>query len=641
MSNPFTVSRRPLRRSRLAGALGLALGLGVLAVGAGAQALDPGLLAQYQARYVEQFGSLQGFDDFLAAAQAGPSGPPARQTNGVIRQISNCNDSGPGSLRTVLALAQDGDSIYLASCDGMIYLESPLSTSVDNLTINGITPTDGNSGNILWGDDSFRILQHNGTGTLTLSNVTLAHGRMRDGVARGGCVSSLGSVEVNDSVMKYCVADRTVSSTSPVRGGAIYASGGVTISGSSIGKSKAINGYGEALGGGIYAGDGLSVSDADIVHNAANSFGGLAAGGAIYLAGGALNGVTDSYIADNSTSSLGAQRGGGIAVASGAGLMIVQNSVVTGNTMNSANALGGGVFVDTGNSLSVKYSTITHNTAGQGAGLFSRSGLSLKASAVAHNSATVKGGAIIAHSGVVKLESCTIDGNEAPRIGGSELNTTSGEVIRIEQCTIANNRTVEATEEDWGFGTGLVLLKDTAMLNSTITGNQFVGATGSAYGDLPAGGRGTGITLGANVQLEASSSVLMGNWRSLASEPAVWYSDLAAPASSGWGGDHNAVQRGGIGLEPGILPPGNLGLDDAGLHPLADNGGWTWTMLPKNGSHLVNAGLDNGFLWDQRGEPHERVQESAADIGAAESCLTDVIFRNSFEDEPGPPLCAP
>ena len=72
------------------------------------------------------------------------------------------------------------------------------------------------------------------------------------------------------------------------------------------------------------------------------------------------------------------------------------------------------------------------------------------------------------------------------------------------------------------------------------------------------------------------------------------------------------------------------------LGPLINNGGFTPTHIPLNGSPVIDTGDDVlCLLVDQRGEnrPQDGDDDGTAtcDIGAVEGVLIDVIFANGFE----------
>src|SRR5690606_18340224 len=74
-----------------------------------------------------------------------------------------------------------------------------------------------------------------------------------------------------------------------------------------------------------------------------------------------------------------------------------------------------------------------------------------------------------------------------------------------------------------------------------------------------------------------------------------------------------------------------LVVTDPELGPLQDNGGPTYTHLPRPGSPVINLG-NSSASHDQRGMP--RISDGRADIGAVELTdmeLHDRIFADGFQ----------
>src|SRR6187397_1816566 len=89
--------------------------------------------------------------------------------------VPNCADSGNGSLREAVTNASSGDAIFFdQDCTGpsAIVLSSAISISGTTLTIDGTSDAVTISGN-----DSTRVFTVQSSATLTLSGLTLTHGR--------------------------------------------------------------------------------------------------------------------------------------------------------------------------------------------------------------------------------------------------------------------------------------------------------------------------------------------------------------------------------------------------------------------------------------------------------------------------------
>src|SRR6478736_10049222 len=138
-----------------------------------------------------------------APVAALPAGRPALTTDIVV---SSCNDDGGfDTLRHAVLVANEGDTINMSAIAcSKITLQAPgaISIGLNNLTILG--PGAGKL--TIDGADAGRVFYHAGTGTLTLNNLTVAHGTIAADVAYGGCIFSKGNVTLNGSVVTACTA---------------------------------------------------------------------------------------------------------------------------------------------------------------------------------------------------------------------------------------------------------------------------------------------------------------------------------------------------------------------------------------------------------------------------------------------------
>ena len=185
---------------------------------------------------------------------------PAR---GDVITVTNTNDSGPGSLRQALAIANDGDTIEFA-ITGTITLTSGQLAVNKSVTVSGpgvdSLAVDGNGSTGVFFIDS-------GT-TVTISGLTITNGN----------ASSLGGGIYNESatvMLNNCV----VSGNSAQYGGGIYneavfGSVALTIENSTISANLV-----SQEGGGIYAigfvgAVTMTINNSTISDNSAGSFGG-------------------------------------------------------------------------------------------------------------------------------------------------------------------------------------------------------------------------------------------------------------------------------------------------------------------------------------------------------------------------------
>lgn len=135
----------------------------------------------------------------LIAAGGFPS--PA---HAATRVVANCNDSGAGSLRNAISVAQSGDNIDLLglACTRILLTSGQLVVPQASLTLLGrnrdALTLDANANG--------RAIRHTGTGTLRVYRMTVANGRIAASVAEGGCIASAGTVELISSAIHHCQA---------------------------------------------------------------------------------------------------------------------------------------------------------------------------------------------------------------------------------------------------------------------------------------------------------------------------------------------------------------------------------------------------------------------------------------------------
>ena len=175
--------------------------------------------------------------------------------------VTNTDDSGPGSLRDALAVANDGDTIDATGVSGTILLTSGELQINDNVTING--PGAGNLA--VDGNATFRVFD-NFVRDVTISGFTITNGRS-DG--DGGGILNAGSGDLCCPTLT--VTNCTISGNSAADyGGGIFdtCAGSVTISNSTISGNSA------DYGGGIYNGGWtgiVTISNSTISGNSAAS----------------------------------------------------------------------------------------------------------------------------------------------------------------------------------------------------------------------------------------------------------------------------------------------------------------------------------------------------------------------------------
>ena len=288
---------------------------------------------------------------------------PAQVAGASTDTVTNCSDSGAGSLRQAVIDASAGDTIDFApspSCS-LITLTSGDIEITKNLTIDG--PGAGAlavSGASLANLSVFVV----DNVTATISGLTIKDGGLNAGHCAGGGIDNSGTLTITNSTVSGSLSD--------CDGGGIYnGSGTVTLTNSTVSGNTCDD------GGGIYNGSGmLTVTNSTVSSNTGGGIfnasgtvtvtnstvsGNTRAGtsGGIYNGSGTVT-LTDSTLSDNSVDD---GEGGGIG---NLGTLNVTDSTLSGNT--DSNEAGGGI--DNGGTATVTDSTLSDNSAGGGGGIF-------------------------------------------------------------------------------------------------------------------------------------------------------------------------------------------------------------------------------------------------------------------------------
>ena len=178
----------------------------------------------------------------LASAAAPPVPTALAPRSGAAFQaataaVSNCNDTGSGSLRLAVAAAASGAIIDMTMLPcSLITLTTGailIDHAVANLTLLG--PTDHDLE--INGNGLGRVLVHNGEGTLVLDHLAVTKGSYTSGYYGGGCIYAFGSVVLQHSRVSDCTL-HLPSYDAP--GGGIYAKVDLTMTNSVLGGNSAI-----------------------------------------------------------------------------------------------------------------------------------------------------------------------------------------------------------------------------------------------------------------------------------------------------------------------------------------------------------------------------------------------------------------
>ena len=247
--------------------------------------------------------------------------------------VTNTNDSGPGSLRDALAVANDGDTIDATGVSGTILLTSGALQINAAVTING--PGAGTLA--VNGNGSSRVFENYAFGYVTISGFTITNGRS-DG---GGGILNTGHWNIGGEGI-LTVTNCTISGNSADYGGGILFGGGIlNYRGLTI-RDSTISGNSADYGGGISnVAGGVTISNSTISGNLAGVLGGGVYNSAAFteLRSGFLR-VTNSTISGNSVTG---SNGGGIYNNSCAGFQHC-SYLTLGSTILNAGASGGTIF---------------------------------------------------------------------------------------------------------------------------------------------------------------------------------------------------------------------------------------------------------------------------------------------------------
>lgn len=371
-------------------------------------------------------------------------------------QVTNTNDSGPGSLRQAVLDASAGNTITFAQgVTGTIGLLGKITIN-KNLTIIGPGSSKLTLHNARGDGVDNGVLEVTG-GTVSISGLSVTGGRTTAPAnlfpSAGGAGIKGNALTLTDVTVSDCIATATVSNGFffPTYGGGVFGFN-VTLNNCTIANNQAI------YGGGI-AGS-ATINNSLITGNTTNS---IVAGTAAGRSGGGLALMGNSSINNSTISSntahgpalvaVGfdeAEGGGGLAVISDDVTVMLTNTTVTQNVASSPVGagvrphVGGGIYLHGSETSAVLInSTVTKNTTmrpsgggdnsvGLGAGIcvgFNATGFTIRNSIVAGNvvgSSTRTGDDVFSPAVPLTSEGYNVIGNGT---GANITGTTTGNIV--------------------------------------------------------------------------------------------------------------------------------------------------------------------------------------------------------------------
>ena len=425
--------------------------------------------------------------------------------------ITNLADSGPGSLRDLLATAQPGDTLRFQT-PGTVKLAGPLSLSKDvTVLADGVTFDAGGTG---------RALEVAAGATVTLRGGTLTNGKGQQVVStslgrQATSKATWGGLTLNRGILT--LDGVTLTGGTANNGGAIYNSGTLTLKGVTMTGNSAtvptpdIDGESTGSGGAIANTGVLTIESGTFRGNTAYYTGGVlrnSDGGST-----ALLTIKDGLFENNTCTAPNTPTTGqyGATGCAGGALMLGNNSNIEGGTFrgNTATQAGGAVFVTKGLKPVVKISggTFENNrTTGSlsngGGAILSQSKLLISGGTFKGNSSMFGGAVNLIGGSSLTLSGGTFEGNSATRYGGALQFNSDAALFEMTGGTLRGNTS--------GINGGAI----NSDIPMTLTGgsieNNTAGDSGGGLSLYAASGKKNTVTLGGTLVVQGNRATRYG-----------------------------------------------------------------------------------------------------------------------------------
>lgn len=385
--------------------------------------------------------------------------------------VTNTNNDGEGSLRELVALANEGDTVkfdsdLLNNGSDTVVLQSKIQFS-KSLTIKGLY----NNSDTLYisGNDLVNIFSISVAENVYLDSLNIIDGYQ---ASSGGCIVlwSSDSLFISNSTIKNCYSESD--------GGGLYIHNSKALI---LENTKVINNVSDQNGGGIYINclfnHGNLIARNTIIANNVSGWDGGGIGSLSYYAYNTNITIENSEVSNNAA----ANYGGGVFSASSndytsSSIQILESII----SSNSCGFKGGGVFSAAPTSeVTIASSTFESNTSSSdGAAIYSSSmylqsgltaslsSISIEASTFSNNSASIGSVVLSRASALYSSRACTSNvsintstfyANSSGFLGGlieSGSGMSNGSVsLDVQNSTIVNN-----TMEETGMGALTVLI---------------------------------------------------------------------------------------------------------------------------------------------------------------------------------------